>query len=57
VIAKHGFACSVNSSAELVAVSSEHELEELGNGLGVLLDLLLRIGIHDGKTGVHVPLV
>jgi hypothetical protein len=47
----------VDSGCELVAVSGEHELEELGDGLGILLDLFLRVGVQDGEAGVHVPLI
>jgi hypothetical protein len=47
----------VDSGCELFTVPSEHELEELGDGFGVLFDLFLCIGVQDGETGIHVPLV
>lgn len=45
------------SGPELFAVSGEHELEEFGDGFCILLDLLLCVGVHNGETGVYVPLV
>jgi hypothetical protein len=47
----------VDSGCELFTISGEHELEELSDGLGILLDLFLCVGVQDGKAGIHVPLV
>lgn len=38
-------------------VSAKHELEQLGDRLGILLDLFLCRGVHNGKTGIDVPFV
>ncbi len=38
-------------------MSTEHQLEKLGHGLGVLPDLLLGCRVQDGETGVDVPFV
>lgn len=38
-------------------MSAEHQLEQLGHGLGVLPDLLLGGRVQDGETGVDVPFV
>jgi hypothetical protein len=45
------------SLPQLFAIPSKHELEELSDRLRILLDLLLRIGIHDSQSRVYVPLV
>lgn len=42
---------------QLLPVPSEHELEQLSHRLRILLDLLLRIRIHDCQPGIHMPLV
>ena len=39
------------------AVSTEHQLEKLRHGLGILPDLLLGGRVQDGETGVDVPFV
>jgi hypothetical protein len=57
IFTKDGFACGVDSVAELFTMPGKHEFEELGDGLGVLLDLLLCVGVQDGKAGVHMPFV
>lgn len=55
--AKDGVLGGHDARAELFLVAAEEELEELGDGLGVLLDLLLGVRVEDGKSGVDVPFV
>jgi hypothetical protein len=57
IISKHSFARGVYPVPQLVPLSGEHQLEQLGDRLGILLDLFLRVGVKDGETGVDVPFV
>ena len=55
--AKDSLARSVHAAGQLVAVAGEHQLEQVRDRLGVLLDLLLGGRVEDGEAGVDVPLV
>ncbi len=55
--AEDGFSGRQDALPQLVSVAGEHELEELRDGLGVLLDLLLGVWVQDGEAGVDVPFV
>lgn len=46
-----------NAHAQLVEVAAEHQLVQLGDALGVLVDLLAGLGVEDGEAGVDVPLL
>ena len=54
---EHRIASSFDAPRQFLSVPAQHELEQLGNRLRVLLDLLLGGGIQDGQARVHVPLV
>lgn len=51
------FLGGVNAGAELVGAALQHEVEQLGGGLGELGDLLVGFGVEDGEAGVDVPLL
>jgi hypothetical protein len=55
--AKDGLARSVHARRELVAVPRQHQLEQLRDRLGVLLDLLLGVRVEDGEPRVDMPFV
>jgi hypothetical protein len=55
--AKHRVSRRIHPLAQLLFIARQEQLEQLGHGLGVLLDLLLGIWVQDGKTCVHVPFV
>lgn len=51
------FLGGVHAGAELVAMTLQHKLEQLGGGLGELSNLLVCFGVEDGEAGVDVPLL
>lgn len=55
--AKHRVPGCVHAGAQLGAVASQHQLEQLRHRLGVLLNLLLSVGVQDRQAGVDVPFV
>lgn len=46
-----------DARAQLVLVAPQHQLVELGDGAGVLGDLLARLRVEDREPRVHVPLL
>lgn len=51
------FLGGVDAGAELVGAALQHQVEQLGGGLGELGDLLVGFGVEDGEAGVDVPLL
>lgn len=45
----------VDAGLEALEVAFQHELVELGDGFGVLGDLVAGFGVEDGEAGVDVP--
>lgn len=53
--AKDFIAGGVDAGLEALEVAFQHELVELGDGFGVLGDLVAGFGVEDGEAGVDVP--
>jgi hypothetical protein len=57
VFTKDSFTRSMDPFAQLVPLSGEHELEQLCDRLGILLDLPFRIWVENSEACIDVPLV
>jgi hypothetical protein len=53
---EHRFPGCHDPVPQFLSVAAKHQLEQLRDGLGILLNLFLRVGVEDGQTGVDVPL-
>ena len=51
------FLGDVDAGTELVAATLQHEVEQLGGGLGELGDLLVGFRVEDGEASIDVPLL
>ena len=56
-VSKHGFTCRFDALAQLFFMTSQHQLEQIGDGFSILLDLAFGSRVQDGQAGVNVPFV
>lgn len=57
ILAKHRFPTGMHTLAQLLPLPRKHQLKQFRDRLGVLLNLLFRIGIEDRQTSVDVPFI